>query len=80
MSGRTRIHDIVDMRVFSKSDAQGGLPPVELAGMKDGWQKIAWNKTDNAVILRYHRRLYATASSGEKKLIGVVSAKTSIDD
>ncbi len=80
VSGRTRIHGIVDMRVSGKSDARGGLPPAELVDMKDGWQKAAWNKSDKAVMLKYQQRLYTTTNSGEKKLIGAVSASTSIDD
>ncbi len=80
ISGRTSIQGIMDMRVFGTSDARGGLPSESLAGMKDGWQKVAWNKNDKAVILRYQKRLYTIGSSGEKKIIGVVSARTPLDD
>lgn len=80
VSGRTRIHDILDMRVSGKTDARGGLLHAEPVGMKDGWQKAAWNKDDKAVVLRYQQPLYTTGSSGEKKIVGVVSATISIDD
>ncbi|MEI6651346.1 MAG: hypothetical protein WCL42_02085 [Chlorobiaceae bacterium] len=80
LSSLGSINRLMDMTVTGKSDSSGGLPYAELAGMKDGWQKAAWNKSDKSVVLNYQKRLYTTSGSGEKKLIGVVSARTSIDD
>ncbi len=74
------LKSMVDMTVSETSDSSGGLPHSELAGMTDGWQKAAWNKSDKAVVLNYQQRLYTTSGSGEKKLIGAVSAKISVDD
>ncbi len=74
------INRMIEMTLSGNSDASGGLPNAEPAGMKDGWQKAAWHKSDKAVILNYQQRLYTTSGSGEKKLIGIVSAKISIDD
>ncbi len=78
--GRTCINGIMSMAVVGQSNSSAGLPVADLAGMTDGWQKAAWNKSDKAVLLNYQQRLYTTMASGEKKMIGVVSAKISIDD
>ncbi|GEM_PF-1060015 len=80
LSSLGSINRMMDMTVTGTSDASGGLPDAELPGTKDGWQKAAWNKSDKAVVLNYQKRLYTTSVSGEKKLIGIVSAKISIDD
>ncbi|MFZ4525385.1 MAG: hypothetical protein ACOYOE_07525 [Chlorobium sp.] len=80
LSSQGRISSMMDMTVSGKSDTGAGLLPAELNGMKEGWQKAAWNKSDKAVVLHYQQRLYTTSGSGEKILIGIVSAKISVDD
>jgi hypothetical protein len=80
VSGRTRIHDLMGMRVVRKSDAGNGFPDAGLACMKDGWQKASWNKSEKAVILNCQQQLYIPTENGGKRLAGVVSGTISIDD
>lgn len=79
-AGRTRIHGLMDMAVSGRSGAGNGVPNAEPAGMKDGWQKASWNKNEKAVLLNCQHQLYMATETGGKKLVGVVSAKISIDD
>jgi len=80
LSSLGNINPMMEMTVSGNSDGTQELLHAELASMKEGWQKTAWNKNDKAVILNYQKKLYTSPGSGEKKLIGIVSAKISIDD
>ena len=80
LSSLGSINTVMEMTVTGKTDTNGELPHAELTDLKDGWQKTAWNKSNKAVLLNYQKRLYTTSGSGEKKLIGIVSAKISLDD
>ena len=74
------LHDKISMKVIGKSDTQDGLTHTDLAAVKDGWQKGSWSKSEKAVIMNYQQKLYSTSGSGEKKLIGVVSARIAIEE